>query len=147
MSSGISWSFGGGRQGADRQADDGFTCPHIGTGKTFNLLCTKVLSATARVSSCRQREHRAFVRAKARFAGDCRQRRRRTAAGPHSIASDNLFAHYNSSRKRTQVPFLLLFHTSQATYAATLSPASRGMVPDEADDPEESCGYAKISVF
>ena len=77
----------------------------------------------------------------------CRQRRRRTAAGPHSIASDNLFAHYNSSRKRTQVPFLLLFHTSQAPYAATLSPASRGVVPDKADDPEESCGYAKINVF
>mgnify|MGYP007049952407 CR=1 FL=1 len=59
---GISGPFGGGRQGADRQEDDGFTCPHIGTGKTFNSLCTKVLSTTTRVSSCRQREHRAFVK-------------------------------------------------------------------------------------
>ena len=50
---GISWPFGGGRQGADRQADDGFTCPYIGTGKTFNSLCTTMLSATARVPSGR----------------------------------------------------------------------------------------------
>ena len=40
----------GGRQGADRQVDDGFTCRPGGTGKTFNLLCTTMLSATARVS-------------------------------------------------------------------------------------------------
>ena len=33
----------------DRQIK-GFTCPHIGTGKTFNLLCSTMLSATARVS-------------------------------------------------------------------------------------------------
>ena len=37
----------GGRQGADRQADDGFACQYIGTGKTFNQFCAKMLSATA----------------------------------------------------------------------------------------------------
>ena len=39
----------GGRQGADRQADDGFTYRPGGTGKTFNSLCTTMLSATATV--------------------------------------------------------------------------------------------------
>ena len=39
----------GGRQGADRQADDDFACSHIGTGKTFNRFCAKMLSATAPV--------------------------------------------------------------------------------------------------
>lgn len=38
---------GGGRQGSDRQADKGFTYPHVGTGKSFNQLCIKMLSATA----------------------------------------------------------------------------------------------------
>ena len=37
----------GGRQGAYRQADDGFACSHIGTGKTFNRFCIKMLSVTA----------------------------------------------------------------------------------------------------
>ena len=41
-------TFGGGRQDADRQADNDFTCPHIGTGKIVNQLCVKMLSATAR---------------------------------------------------------------------------------------------------
>ena len=48
--SGIARPSGGGRQGADRQADNDFACPHIGAGRTFNLLCTTMLSATARVS-------------------------------------------------------------------------------------------------
>ena len=39
----------GGRQCADRQAYDGFTCRPGGTGKTFNSLCTTMLSATAAV--------------------------------------------------------------------------------------------------
>ena len=39
----------GGRQCADRQAYDGFTCRPGGTGKTFNSLCTTMLSATATV--------------------------------------------------------------------------------------------------
>ena len=67
-----------------RQADKGFSYPHIGTGKTFNSLCTKMLSATSHVCPARQyvtaetltrqepmsgREYLPFVRAKARFAG------------------------------------------------------------------------------
>ena len=53
---------GGDRQDADKQADDNITCPHIGTGKTFNQVCVKILSATARINkqtlsvdSCRKR--------------------------------------------------------------------------------------------
>ena len=45
---------GGGRQGADRQADDGFTCRPGGTGKTFNSLCTTMLSATGFRLRCHQ---------------------------------------------------------------------------------------------
>ena len=30
-----------------RQADDDFACSHIGTGKTFNRFCVKMLSVTA----------------------------------------------------------------------------------------------------
>ena len=41
---------GGDRQDADKQADDDITCPHIGTGKTFNQVCVKILSATARIN-------------------------------------------------------------------------------------------------
>ncbi len=48
----------GGGQGADRQADDGFTCPNIGTGKTFNSLCTTMLSATATVPRLYRQRHR-----------------------------------------------------------------------------------------
>ena len=44
----------GDRQGADRQADDGFTCRPGGTGKTFNSLCTTMLSATATVRASSQ---------------------------------------------------------------------------------------------
>ena len=43
---------GGGRQGADRQVDDSFACPHIGAGKTFNRFCVNMLSATAHVARC-----------------------------------------------------------------------------------------------
>ena len=39
----------GGRQCADRQAYDGFTCRPGGTSKTFNSLCTTMLSATTTV--------------------------------------------------------------------------------------------------
>ena len=42
---------GGDRQDADKQADDDITCPHIGTGKTFNQVCVKILSATARINN------------------------------------------------------------------------------------------------
>ena len=42
---------GGDRQDADKQADDDITCPHIGTGKTFNQVCVKILSATARIGN------------------------------------------------------------------------------------------------
>ena len=37
----------GGRQGADKQVDNGFACPHIGAGKTVNQFCIKMLSVTA----------------------------------------------------------------------------------------------------
>ncbi len=42
---------GGDRQDADKQADDDITCPHIGTGKTFNQVYVKILSATARINN------------------------------------------------------------------------------------------------
>lgn len=42
---------GGDRLDADKQADDDITCPHIGTGKTFNQVCVKMLSATARINN------------------------------------------------------------------------------------------------
>ena len=42
---------GGDRQDTDKQADDDITCPHIGTGKTFNQVCVKILSATARINN------------------------------------------------------------------------------------------------
>ena len=42
---------GGDRQDADKHADDDITCPHIGTGKTFNQVCVKILSATARINN------------------------------------------------------------------------------------------------
>ena len=42
----------GGRQGADKQVDNDFACPHIGAGKTFNQFCIKMLSATVHVSRC-----------------------------------------------------------------------------------------------
>ena len=39
----------------------------------------------------------------------CRQRRRRTAAGPHSIASDNLFAHDTQAGRGRKFPSCFCF--------------------------------------
>ena len=60
----------GGRQCADRQAYDDFTCRPGGTGKTFNSLCTTMLSATAAVPSLPPRLCRLATRATV-----CRPRR------------------------------------------------------------------------